>query len=241
MITKRKAPEVYGPESDIICEYAAPCQACRGYDQQQFEEAQKRAGIPNRYVHNVELDDFKTDVYIGMGGNEVDISRKMELVNSFVGNFYQWQEACKGFYICSGTRGSGKTFLASCITNSLMKRYCCGSRFVSASDLLEISKDEAAMDAIQKITLLVIDDIGAKTGGLDWMNDVLFKIVDARYKARKVTIYTSNVKLDKLPYDDRILDRIGDCTIELTLPEIAVRAKESNKHKHEFLKKMGLM
>jgi DNA replication protein DnaC len=176
-----------------------------------------------------------------MGGNEVDISRKMELVNSFVGNFYQWQEACKGFYICSGTRGSGKTFLASCITNSLMKRYCCGSRFVSASDLLEISKDEAAMDAIQKITLLVIDDIGAKTGGLDWMNDVLFKIVDARYKARKVTIYTSNVKLDKLPYDDRILDRIGDCTIELTLPEIAVRAKESNKHKHEFLKKMGLM
>lgn len=222
--------------------YARDCTACGGKVAREKEAIERieRSGIPDRFRRDCELSSFKADVYKDYNGDEIDISKKMAVARSFVERFLEWEQEGRGLYIYSKTKGSGKTFLASCICNSLILRHAVNVRFVSASDLLDISKDDAALNGLIKAKVLVLDDLGQKTGGSAWMNDVLFKLLDERYKSKRVVLYTSNVLLDQLPFDERILDRIRDTTLTLKLPEIAVRSNGSVKKTRDFMRRMGL-
>ena len=63
---------------------------------------------------------------------------------------------------------------------------------------------------------------------------------DARLLAKKITIITSNFKIETLKSDDRIINRISEMTIPLEFPAESVRltlANESNqKYKNLLLK-----
>ena len=213
-----------------------------------MKEVQQRANIPASF-YDKHIEDFDRNIYMKSDGKPVDISKMMVAVDSFINDFQKWDEDGFGLYICSSMKGSGKTFLASCICNSLIRRYSINTKFVSAAELLNLSKrsdgsgnyERDPIALLCNCKLLVIDDLGQKNNGSDWMNDVLFQITDSRYQKKLVTIYTSNMKISNLDFDDRIVDRINRTTFQMSLPEYCVRAKEANEQKIEFMKKLDIM
>lgn len=240
--------ELYGSIQQKTSGYAIPCRRCNGGHAQKVQVSREQSNIPSSF-YDKKIEDFDRSIYRTQDGKVADISKMMQAVDSFILDFEKWDKKGFGLYICSGMKGSGKTFLASCICNSLIQKYPMNTKFVSASQLLNISKNSDGsgnyntdqLSLLCKCKLLVIDDIGQKNCGSDWMNDVLFQIIDARYQQKLVTIFTSNVKIVALDLDDRIVDRINKMTFQMSLPEYCVRAKEANEQKTEFMKEIGLM
>lgn len=123
-----------------------------------------------------------------------------------------------------GTKGSGKTFYASCIYNALKDRYVTVG-FSSAPNLMNImgqwDKTEI-FDAIKRAQMLVIDDIGAERDN-SYSAELMYSIIDARYKTGKPTIVTTNLDIDDMKTEQdmwrsRIYDRILEmCPIPLKM------------------------
>lgn len=235
---------VYG--DDTMVDFAEPCPYCNGGEEQKINDIKERANIPTTY-HDASIENFKWDIYRDEKDNIIDLSLQKKFVYSFIENFEEWQKKGLGFYIYSKARGAGKTFLASCICNSLMVKYKITAKFVSTSDLINLSKTEPRqgeknpIEVMCECKVLVLDDIGQKTTGEDWMNDLLFKIIETRYQNKLVTLFTSNMKSSELRVDDRISSRIDKISQNIPLPEYSFRSKEAHDEKKDFYKEIGLI
>lgn len=232
-------------------EYVRKCSRCNGATDTYSQVIKERANIPAAF-YNDDMSRFNRNIYVDTDGKAIDISKQMKLVDSFIEDFQKWEREGMGLYIFSGMKGSGKTFLASCICNSLISKYPMVTKFVSAPNLIELSQqgvngkyatqyDRDPIELLCNCKLLVLDDLGAKTGGIDWQNDLLFRITDARMQQKLVTIYTSNIEMENLNFDDRVTDRIYKTSLQISLPEKCIRAREANEKKRDFLKDMGIL
>lgn len=168
-----------------------------------------------------------------------DVSRAKDMVNKYIMKFLQFKENGMGLYIYSGTKGSGKTMLSCCILNEIAKRYVGSVKFINALDLLEMTKKsyQGSDDELKQLYyagLLVVDDIGMQLSK-EWVDTVFYKLINDRYINRKPTIYTSNIPIEKLKMDDRIIDRIESNTYPLTLPEESVRKAMREQEKKKLL------
>ncbi len=233
-------------KNDVPVDFAEPCPYCNGGEEKKVEDIRERANIPATY-YDASIDKFKWDIYMTDKGTIVDTSTQRKFVESFIFNFEKWQEKGIGLYIYSKLRGTGKTFLASCICNSLMVKYQITTKFVSASNLIDLSKQETRqgernpIDVMCECKVLVLDDIGQKTTGEEWMNDLLFKIIESRYQNKLVTLFTSNMKPSELRVDDRVSSRIDKISQNIPLPEYSYRSKQAYDEKKEFYKELGLI
>jgi DNA replication protein len=212
-----------------------PCSHCRGGHADKVAEALARADIPA----DISLSAFDWSAY------GTDTARAEKVVRTFVERFPDFEARRLGLFITSRTRGSGKTFLAKGVGKELIDRCELSVRFVSASELLEISKSrsENNFDPLADLIdcrLLILDDLGQKLTGRDWMADVLFRVLDGRYRAGKSLVVTSNVPLQELDLDDRLVDRLNAMTLTVKLPEVCIRAREANSRKLEILRQLGL-
>lgn len=225
--------DVYGEGS--FTKAVRKCTACDGGHVQKVMEKKILADIPSERS----LSDFSWEIY------GEDLKREKNRVDSFIGRFPELEREGLGLFIFSKIRGSGKTFLASAVGGELINRYEASVRFVSASDLLEISKQnrDDGRDPLTDLIscrVLILDDLGQKLTGRDWMTDVLYRIIDKRYTAKRIMIVTSNVALAELNFDDRIVDRLNAMTLQIKLPEYCVRAREANDRKKQILQKLGI-
>lgn len=193
----------------------------------------ENAEIPLEYI-NAKTKDFDWSLYEGQ-----DTGKEKKMLNKYLMNYEKMAEQGMGLYIYSKVKGSGKTMLSCCLLNELANRYGCNIKFVNVLDLLEITKrsysgDREAYDRIRNATVLCLDDIGAQMQK-EWVETVLYQLINERYTERKVTLYTSNVTPDKLQIDDRIIDRIEARTYTITLPEVNVRRMKSRAEKADLL------
>ena len=242
-----KSRQLYGKTEkgeEVLLDYAEPCPHCNGGAAQKTEDVRARANIPATF-YDASIENFKWDAYTDDKGKTIDLSMQKKFVDSFIMDFPKWQEKGIGFYIFSKIRGSGKTFLASCICNSLMVKYQISTKFVSASSLIDLAKQDTGgknpIDVLCECNLLVLDDIGQKTTGEDWMNDILFKIIDTRYQNKLITLFTSNVKCSELRVDDRVSSRIDKISQNIPLPEYSFRSKAAYEEKRDFFKDLGII
>ena len=145
-----------------------------------------------------------------------------------------------------GSKGTGKTFYASCIYNALKeKRVLVG--FTTAPNLMNIlgkwDKTEI-FDAITRPQMLVIDDLGAERDS-SYSAELMYSVVDARYKTGKPTIITTNIDKDDMEKEDdlwrsRIYDRVTEmCPIPLKMQGVSRRGAIADARKEkarEFLR-----
>ena len=99
-----------------------------------------------------------------------------------------------------GPVGTGKTFLAGCIANAVLaKGYKVKmTNFATVADEMWAVPDKAAFIAdLAKYPLLILDDLGVerKTG---YMQEMVYKIVNARYVAGLPVIVTTNLTPEEL-------------------------------------------
>lgn len=212
-----------------------PCTACNGDHARNVKKVKKSADISE----NVKYSDFNWNVY------NVNVRHQMQIVEKFIDRFPDFEKERLGLFISSKTRGSGKTFLASAVGAELIERYEASTRFVSVSELIDISKQKRedgtdAIDDLISCRVLILDDLGQKATGRDWLSDILFRIIDKRYQKGRIVIVTSNVELKELDFDDRIVDRLNAMTVLVKIPEYSVRAREANARKEAILQKLGI-
>lgn len=187
-----------------------------------------RSMMPFEFL-NLTGSDFGWDKY------QADVTKSKDIVNKYILRFPAFREKGMGLYICSGTKGSGKTMLSCCILNELTKRYVGSVKFVNALDFLEMTKkgyrgEENEVQSLCDAKVLVIDDIGVQMSK-EWVETVFYRLINDRYVNRKPTIYTSNIPIDRLKMDERITDRIESTTFIINLPEESIRRKERQQEK----------
>lgn len=198
------------------------------------EFRRSRSMMPFSYL-DAKCADFKWDIY----GVNTDMAKKV--ANSIIINFDKYQKEGKSLYIYSKTKGSGKTFLACCLANEIMNRHDICVKFISIPDLLEMTKrsfkdftEKEDLNKIRTAELLILDDIGAETKK-EWIDTELFRLIDFRYTSKRVTIFTSNIEIDHLKLNDRIIDRIFSMCVKLNLPEKSIRAMHADRENKEFI------
>lgn len=245
VIERMTGADIYGKDKPLI--YTEPCPVCRGGHDVKVQKVRQRANIPPSFYEN-RMSDFKWDEYLDDKGEVINLEKQRKFIESFINNFEKWDERGLGLYIWSNIRGTGKTFLASCICNELMDKLQMVTKFVSASELIQMDTQDQKknyeknqIDVLRECKLLVLDDLGQKKTGEEWLDDILFRIIDYRYQNKLTTIITSNIELKKIRLDDRVSDRLNKMCQPIPLPEFSFRQKESTQNKKEFFKEMGLM
>ena len=197
-------------------EYLFPCKCVKNEESQLRKNNKKFAAVPQLY-RNARFENFESDIYRDIKSREL-ANVALRDSKMFVEKFEKKKKKGMGLYIYSTCRGSGKTRLASTITNELTERDI-RVRFESANNILtEIQKSWNTQDMTEATILnrymepkvLVIDDFGARSGR-DWIDEKYLMIIDSRYQKNKITIFTSNFEIEKLPFNDmRIIDRLSD-------------------------------
>lgn len=224
---------VYEETDTTMLEYGEPCPYCNG-GEAYVENLKQKADLPETY-YDVDMDRFDWTIY------GVDMSQPKALAEKFILNHKEFQQAGFGLYIWSRTRGSGKTYLASAICNSMMKTLRRKTRFVNVSQLIDISKEQDGLQQLIDAEVLVLDDLGQKGTGAEWMGDLLYNIFEGRGNRKRLTIVTSNISPQELQIDDRIADRMNGQMIELKLPEVRVRSMKATETKEKLLMDMKII
>ena len=198
------------------------------------------SGIIAEY-RELDIEKFTWEAYHNTG-----LAAKLkQTAESFVYDFQQWRDERIGLYIYSGTKGSGKTMAASAICGSVCAKYNIAARFIKVEDLLEDVKksygsrgrDEFSRGDFWKYyetDLLVIDDL-CVSKIKDWGQGVLHDLINERYKAKRLCIFTSNYRLEELPVLPTTVDRINDMCIAMHFPEEPVRARRAEERKSRLV------
>lgn len=225
---------IYSDAPDgLMVDFAAPCPYCNG-GEAYVEDLKRRADLPAS-LYDVDMDSFDWTVY------GTDVSRQKLLAEKWILDHEAFRSEGMGLYIWSRTRGSGKTYLASAICNSMMRTHRRKTRFVSASRLIDVSKEQDGIRQLIAAEVLVLDDLGQKGTASDWVSDLLYDILEGRGNRNRLTIITSNISPKELQMDDRIVDRINQKMIELKLPEVRVRAAKATEAKKRLLMMTGVI
>lgn len=99
-----------------------------------------------------------------------------------------------------GGVGTGKTFLAGCIANAVLAQ---GYRvkmtnFATVADEMWAADDKAGYIAdLCRYDLLILDDLGVERKS-EYMQEMVYKIVNARYVAGTPVVVTTNLTPDEL-------------------------------------------
>lgn len=168
-----------------------------------------------------------------------DTTESVNMMNKYLLNYQKFKDKGMGLYIYSGTKGSGKTMLACCLLNEIANRYIGSAKFVNVLDFIEMTKKsfdgaDEEVNAIYQAGILVLDDIGVQMAR-EWVDTVLYRLVNSRYVNKLPTIYTSNLSVESLKIDDRVVDRIESTTYTIELPNESIRRDMRQQEKQMLL------
>lgn len=194
----------------------------------------RRVGFPDDEMQNWTFD--KDD-----GANEhiTSVARK------YVENFDVMRESGKGLLLY-GSVGTGKTFAAACIANALIDKGfpCLVTNFARLINTITGMYDgkQEYIDGLNRFTLLVIDDL-ASEADTEYRNEIIFNIIDSRYRAGLPLIVTTNLTAQELKNSADIKkQRIYSRLFERCVPvEVAGADRRRNRLKEDYDKYKRLL
>lgn len=210
-------------------EYGQECR-CGILKRRKHDLLLKFADIPAGY-EDVRLENFQKKVYQNAESRK-SITEAAQAVKYWFDNLETMLSRGIGLYFYSHTKGSGKTRLAISIANELIEKHNIQVKFSTSIRILdeikrtwdnrEAGNESELLSSLSQIDLLIIDDFGTEQIK-GWVNEKFYSIINERYIEYKPTIFTSNMRLDDLRYDERITSRIKERAIQIPIPEESVR------------------
>lgn len=121
-------------------------------------------------------------------------------MKNFVDHFQTFREEGKGLLLF-GTVGTGKTYLAACVANELISKGipCLVTNFARIANEVSgtFEGKQKYYDNLNSFPLLVIDDLSAERK-TEYMQEIVFNVIDARYRANLPLIVTTNLTREEL-------------------------------------------
>lgn len=197
-------------------------------------------------LSDIRLASFRISVYTNEESRQ-KARIACQIVKEYLGMFEDAKRNGRGLYICSETKGSGKTRMAASIANELMENHDTQVKFSTSMRILtEIRRsydpgtamtESQLLSALSTTEVLIIDDFGTERV-TDWVKDKFYEIINNRYVDKKVTIFTSNEPVEGLKYDDRITNRIKEMCYQVNFPEESVRDHIADKNMQDMMEKV---
>ena len=174
--------------------------------------------------------------------DDMENPRLSNISKNYADNFEEMWRRGKGLMLY-GPVGTGKTFSALCIANAIVdKGYSCYvTNFASITTKLSAmwEQKQEFLDRINNVALLVIDDFAAERD-TQYMNEVIYNIIDARYQSGRPIIVTTNLTADELKHaSDMRKQRIYSRLLEMCVPVFVDgedRRKKKAKNDYDGLK-----
>ena len=188
------------------------------------------ANIPDAFKE-MRLSNFRKDVYRNKESSKI-IEVDCKAVNWWMEELERMKAEGMGLYLYSNCKGSGKTRMATSIANELIYEHGMSVKFATSVQIINEIKaswdkedgmsEHQLLDDLSKAEVLVIDDFGIETVR-DWIVEKIYQIINQRYINKLITIFTSNLSVDELSYDDRITNRIREKCYMLAFPNESIR------------------
>ncbi|MCI9174429.1 MAG: ATP-binding protein [Lachnospiraceae bacterium] len=233
--------------------YMHECE-CGKIQRERIESKLAFASIPKEFEGQT-VDNFRTDCYSTGTGRELAEMAKT-IAKRYVELFDEIQETnAKGLYFHSGVKGSGKTRLAVSIANDLISLKGIPAKFSTTIQILDQIKntwgerargcdeinqartEESLIRDIVSVPVLIVDDIGVEQPK-DWINERFYNILNGRMIEKRITIFTSNYRIEELQLDDRIVSRIDKMALPIEFPAESVRAALSRKENNDLMDRL---
>lgn len=138
-----------------------------------------------------------------------------------------------------GTVGTGKTYAACEVANALIDRGipCLVTNFAQLANRIQGLYEDRQdyIDSLSRYDLLVIDDLGAERKS-EFMQEMVFNIVDARYRSGLPMIVTSNLTIEQIKSPENAnYSRIYDRIIERCFPvEVSGKSRRRKAVREDY-------
>lgn len=174
-----------------------------------------------------------------------DNAKQIRLCKRYVEKFDDMLEKNQGLLLY-GNVGTGKSHLAACMSNLLMEQLVpvYATSFVKL--LEENPKNVDVPGIIAKMgraQLVLFDDLGAERN-TSYALEMVYNLIDSRYRQRKPMIVTTNLSLEEMQTVPdirfrRIYDRVLECCYPVLFDGQSFRLKEAAKRFDEMGKLLG--
>lgn len=179
---------------------AGAARRCDCRKQRVADRRLEAAGIPERYAVCT-LDGFRTARADSPDIPSGPLLKAHVRARRYVDRFPEHRELGLLF---TGPPGVGKTHLAVAILSDVVRRYGVRGRFVDFTSLVhEIqttfdpgsqTSKAAILDPVMEADVLVLDELGAQKP-TEWVQNVLYLIINTRYTERRPTLFTTNYRV----------------------------------------------
>ena len=172
-------------------------------------------------------------------------ARNLKVCERYVDIFDKMVAESQGLLMWGGV-GTGKSYAAACIANSLMEKGIpvVMTSFVKLLEVIQSTGQETAiLSNLNSAKLVIFDDLGTERG-TDYTLEKVYNIVDCRYRKKLPMILTTNLTLQDMKGEEdirykRIYDRIFEMCYPLQFTGPSWRKKEASRRFEDMAALLG--
>lgn len=214
---KQSRINIFGQIKTPMCD--CKCEAERKEKERELEERIEFDKEMSRYRYlGFDPSELQKKTFENADGSH---QKEMEAVKRYVDNYDEYRKQGKGLLLL-GDVGTGKTYAAACVVNELLakriKALMTNFKRITNNSYGKFENRQEFFDSLNKFSLLVIDDLATERN-TDYMQEIIFDIIDNRYLLNMPLIITTNLTWEELvSTNDTAKQRIYSRIIEMCIP-----------------------
>lgn len=202
------------------------------------EEAERKAQERQALIARLRRECFPERAMESWTFGDAEGERVIEVARKYVANFETMLEKGKGL-LFFGNVGTGKTHAAACIANALIDE----AIPVHMTNFATIRNKVQGMyegrqeyfDKLNSYPLLILDDLSAESKS-EFMQEIVYNVIDGRYRAGLPVIITTNLTSEELKNPAELTNqRTFSRLLEMCIPvEVTGNDKRRARLKEDF-------